>query len=453
MATMYDFGSKILLLNRLPVPIEVADFAACGAKSKHSPWLLMERPGSFSGSQHIIEIAGSPDASTSTPPRDRHINGIDASQHEERINIVRLSVSQPSVSTSGVSNGLNSRNSSFIRRGDSRRNRSPVHSGLWISIELVLLVGQIVASIAVLSLSRHEHPRTPLFQWIVGYASGCAATLPLLYWRYYHHNHMREQDSSQSRQTSPRINDPSGILLSSSRTNGGDNGQAAASSRSNQDSVLMSRRMKTLVEYFKITLDCFFAVWFVVGNVWIFGGHSSADEAPNLYRLCIVFLAFSCIGYAMPFILCSTICCCLPCIISILGVREDLTQNRGATSESINALPTYKFKLKKNKRNGESNSAAAEGGIVAAGTEKERVISGEDAACCICLAKYENNDELRELPCSHLFHKDCVDKWLKINALCPLCKSEVGENMVTGEAASQIRGESRVENSLPNTSV
>ncbi|OIW14377.1 hypothetical protein TanjilG_15731 [Lupinus angustifolius] len=198
--------------------------------------------------------------------------------------------------------------------------------------------------------------------------------------------------------------------------------------------------MKTLMEYFKISLDCFFAVWFVVGNVWIFGGHSSADDAPNLYRLCIVFLVFSCIGYAMPFILCSTICCCLPCIISILEVREDLTQNTGATSESINALPTFKFKMKKNKRSGESHSAAAEGGIVAAGTEKERVITGEDAVCCICLAKYENNDELRELPCSHIFHKECVDKWLKINALCPLCKSEVGENLTrsnSGEDASQ----------------
>jgi hypothetical protein len=31
-------------------------------------------------------------------------------------------------------------------------------------------------------------------------------------------------------------------------------------------------------------LDCFFAIWFVVGNVWIFGGHSSSSEAPNLYR-------------------------------------------------------------------------------------------------------------------------------------------------------------------------
>lgn len=33
-----------------------------------------------------------------------------------------------------------------------------------------------------------------------------------------------------------------------------------------------------------MALDCFFAIWFVVGNVWIFGGHASAAEAPNLYR-------------------------------------------------------------------------------------------------------------------------------------------------------------------------
>lgn len=95
-----------------------------------------------------------------------------------------------------------------------------------------------------------------------------------------------------------------------------------------------------------------------------------------IHRLCIVFLTISCIGYAMPFILCATICCCLPCIISVMGFREDLTQNKGATPESINALPTYKFKVKKNKS---GNKEAAEGGVVAAGTDKERVISGEDA--------------------------------------------------------------------------
>ncbi|RWW43243.1 hypothetical protein BHE74_00051118 [Ensete ventricosum] len=52
--------------------------------------------------------------------------------------------------------------------------------------------------------------------------------------------------------------------------------------------------------------------------------------------------------------------------------------------------------------------------------------------CCICLAKYVDNEELRELPCTHFFHKECVDKWLKINALCPLCKTEVGDTTSSG---------------------
>ena len=83
----------------------------------------------------------------------------------------------------------------------------------------------------------------------------------------------------------------------------------------------------------------------------------------------------------MPFILCATICCCLPCIISVLGIREDLSQTRGATVESINSLPTYKFKLKKNSNvnSQELDSGVSEGGILAAGTEKEREISAEDA--------------------------------------------------------------------------
>lgn len=83
----------------------------------------------------------------------------------------------------------------------------------------------------------------------------------------------------------------------------------------------------------------------------------------------------------MPFILCLTICCCLPCIISTLGVTEDLAQTRGATSESINALPTHIFKTMKSKSNDESDNipVVIEGGIVAEGTEKERMISGEDA--------------------------------------------------------------------------
>ncbi|KAA3486029.1 E3 ubiquitin-protein ligase isoform X1 [Gossypium australe] len=408
--------------------------------------LLMEQPKDFNG--HVIDMPRIGDTSSSNSSYETTSNGLDVLQHVDRPSTSARALvsqpSQPSQSSTSSSNGTNSRISSSVRRGDARRRRSPLNSVLWISVELVLTVSQIVASIVVLSLSRNEHPRTPLFAWIVGYSSGCVATLPLLYWRYRHRNQASEQDSAQNRHASHNNAPARSFSLSVTRTSdGSDHRTATTSPRGGQNMGITSARIKALVEYFKMILDCFFAVWFVVGNVWIFGGHSSASEAPNLYRLCIVFLTISCIGYAIPFILCATICCCLPCIISVLGFREDLSHARGATPESIEALPTYKFKVKKN-RNGDGkdvNSGASEGGVVAAGTEKERIISGEDAVCCICLAKYTNNEELRELPCSHFMHKECVDKWLKINASCPLCKNDIGENVldaISGTSTASI---------------
>ncbi|KAL5975618.1 hypothetical protein ACLOJK_019943 [Asimina triloba] len=86
-----------------------------------------------------------------------------------------------------------------------------------------------------------------------------------------------------------------------------------------------------------MALDCFFAVWFVVGNVWIFGGHTSSSN---------------------------------------------LGHTRGATSEAIGSLPIYKFKSKRNRNIQESEinpEGANEGGTLAPGTDKERTISAEDA--------------------------------------------------------------------------
>ncbi|PSS17792.1 E3 ubiquitin-protein like [Actinidia chinensis var. chinensis] len=400
----------------------------CESKTVKPP-ILMDQIESHSNRDHVIDMRSSSETSSSGSSHDT--SGLDTLQHEGR-----PSTSTPVFQTSRSSaNEANSRISSFARggEGNGRRRRSPLNSGLWISTELVLTVSQIISAIAVLCLSRHEHPHTPLFGWIVGYTSGCVATLPLLYWRWHYRNLDTEPDSSQPRGGSTRSNLPASFsTFSITRTSEGARLSTASASGGAQSVRMPNPRLKKLVEYFKMALDCFFAVWFVIGNVWVFGRHSSSSEAPKLYRLCIVFLTISSIGYAMPFILCATICCCLPCIISFRGFNGDLTQNRGAPPESINSLPTYKFKMKKTRnRNGREINSDAEGGIVAAGTEKERVISGEDAVCCICLGKYANNDELRELPCSHFFHKECVDKWLKINALCPLCKREVGESFLT----------------------
>jgi hypothetical protein len=42
--------------------------------------------------------------------------------------------------------------------------------------------------------------------------------------------------------------------------------------------------------------------------------------------------------------------------------------------------------------------------------------------CAICLAKLESGDVVGDIPCSHVFHKDCLKDWLKQKNRCPLCQ-------------------------------
>lgn len=158
--------------------------------------LLMERADTRNGSEHVIDIASTSDASSSSS-QERQSSGVERRQSEDQPSTSsRVPVYQPQLFSSGPI----SRNSSLIRRGNSRgRQRSPLNSGLWISVELVLTLSQIIAAIVVLSLSKHEKPRAPLRAWIVGYASGCFSILPLLYWRFRYRNQVSELDASQSR--------------------------------------------------------------------------------------------------------------------------------------------------------------------------------------------------------------------------------------------------------------
>lgn len=349
--------------------------------------LLMEHPESGNGHHHIIDVTRNDETLSTSSHNGQHsethlpvidnqpVEGTDDSTHQ---------------TFSSSASRLDSTYSAPLRsrEGFGRRRTNPLNSGLWISVELVVTVIQIIASIVVLLLSRNEKPQAPLFVWVVGYASGCIATLPILHWRFRNRNQRTEQHTSQPSQQTSGSNrlDHSETTIYVSHVSDEENGHATQSATGNTiiPSVFTSS-LNGLVDHFKMALDCFFAVWFVVGIVWIFGGNTSSSEAPQLYRLCIVFLTFSCIGYVMPFILCATICCCLPCIISALDIREDLSQNRGATVESINSLPVYKFKVKNNENcvDQYTNTALEECGVLAAGTEKERILSGKDAVSFI----------------------------------------------------------------------
>ncbi|KAL6848030.1 hypothetical protein ACP4OV_022158 [Aristida adscensionis] len=383
---------------------------------------------------HTIDIPRNDVTSTSTSHQDDHE---EESQHRRGPSNEALTPEPES--SSAPTGASSSRSASVARRDQGHRQQNPLNSSFWISIELIVNLSQIIAAVSVLSVSKNEHPHAPLFEWLVGYTIGCVATLPHLYWRYLHRN----RQSTEQEQTSHDSSERNTSEPNSYASEVVDNADSTGASRNNFP--MASPRVYALVACLKLALDCFFAVWFVVGNVWIFGSRSSVHDAPNLYRLCIVFLAFGFIGYALPFILCTMICCCLPCIISMMGFHEDLDPNRGATSEAINTLVAYKFKSRKI-HDGDVGEDC--GGVLAAGTDKERTISAEDAICCICLSKFSNNEDLRELPCAHVFHMECIDKWLQINALCPLCKAAIGGSTSPENGSGDPPNDNRVGNDI-----
>jgi len=49
----------------------------------------------------------------------------------------------------------------------------------------------------------------------------------------------------------------------------------------------------------------------------------------------------------------------------------------------------------------------------------------EDATCTICIEDLVPGAEVRRLRCGHVYHRECVDAWLRRSRLCCLCKQAI----------------------------
>ena len=54
-----------------------------------------------------------------------------------------------------------------------------------------------------------------------------------------------------------------------------------------------------------------------------------------------------------------------------------------------------------------------------------KIASDEEPHCSICLGEYEEGEELVKLPCSHIYHDECIRSWTQHHIRCPLCNYDL----------------------------
>ncbi|XP_062219891.1 E3 ubiquitin-protein ligase At1g63170-like isoform X1 [Phragmites australis] len=293
-----------------------------------------------------------------------------------------------------------------------------------VALDLLWNLAFILVSAVVLVLSHDESLSMPLRLWIAGYAAQCAVHMVCVAIEYrMRHGHRGGAIMAADDEIG------SGASSSSSDDDDGERGSRGLSG----DFVSIAKHLESANTMFSF-------IWWIIGFYWVSaGGEVLTRDAPQLYwhtnfvcRLCIIFLAFDvffvvfCVALAC--IIGIAVCCCLPCIIAILYAVSD---QEGASEDDIRQIPKYKFqRVEEPEKQSVSVTGSSGGLMIECGTNQpiEKVLAAEDAECCICLSSYDDGAELRELPCGHHFHCACIDKWLHINATCPLCKYNVRKN-------------------------
>jgi len=73
-----------------------------------------------------------------------------------------------------------------------------------------------------------------------------------------------------------------------------------------------------------------------------------------------------------------------------------------------------------------------------------QVANNED--CSICKDEFCMEEEVTQMPCQHLFHGECLSRWLKMHNQCPVCRFELETNDNYYERNTRIsRSESQLQ--------
>lgn len=54
-----------------------------------------------------------------------------------------------------------------------------------------------------------------------------------------------------------------------------------------------------------------------------------------------------------------------------------------------------------------------------------QLLHSEMSQCAVCKDDFEEGTQVKQMPCKHLYHDDCILPWLKSHNSCPVCRFEL----------------------------
>ena len=117
----------------------------------------------------------------------------------------------------------------------------------------------------------------------------------------------------------------------------------------------------------------------------------------------------------------------VPPQMSLLGASattSSLPPLRNARIHSPPASPrnNKKFNIDKLKHMNFLRDLGLQKTVFAGEIDTEKTSKMNSGECAVCLATYLKDEELVTLKCMHVFHVSCIEKWLKKEDQCPLCR-------------------------------
>jgi hypothetical protein len=122
------------------------------------------------------------------------------------------------------------------------------------------------------------------------------------------------------------------------------------------------------------------------------------------------------------------------------GHPDGQSRNPGVSDEARSKWERFKYVPGAQ----DAPKAAGDGyGSVSSKNEKESLME-EAPHCSICLAEYDSGDEVTRLPCTHMYHDECIKSWTANHVKCPLCNYDLEASNPGGETAPSANDDSIV---------